>query len=186
MDAVDAAQRGSTAPQLLVLSGLPGTGKSTLARGLAPRLGAAWLRIDTIEQGLRELCGVAVEGEGYELAYRLAGDQLRAGVSVIADSVNPIALTRAGWRGVAEGLGLRALDVEVHCSDPVEHRCRVETRAAEVPGLRLPDWSAVRARDYEPRDDAPIRIDTAGVPPAVSLDALCAALAAAGFPGHAP
>ena len=38
---------------LVVFGGLPGTGKTTLARQVADRLGATYLRIDTIEQALR-------------------------------------------------------------------------------------------------------------------------------------
>ncbi|MFE5683837.1 AAA family ATPase [Streptomyces sp. NPDC056512] len=37
---------------LIVIGGLPGTGKSTLARLLAARIGAVHLRIDTIEQAI--------------------------------------------------------------------------------------------------------------------------------------
>lgn len=40
--------------RLIVLSGLPGAGKSTIARALAEAIGAAWLRIDTIEMAIRE------------------------------------------------------------------------------------------------------------------------------------
>ncbi|NBC95586.1 MAG: AAA family ATPase, partial [Deinococcus-Thermus bacterium] len=36
-------------PRLIVLGGLPGTGKTTLARAAAAALGAVPLRIDTIE-----------------------------------------------------------------------------------------------------------------------------------------
>ena len=161
-------------PLLLVLSGLPGSGKSALARRLAPRLGAAWLRIDTIEQSLRDLCGVKVEG--YELAYRLAADQLRAGTSVVADSVNPIGLTRRAWHAVAESQGRKVVDVEICCSDEVEHRRRVEGRVAEVAGLRQPTWAEVRARDYEPWTDPVIRVDTASAALDESLAQLLAAL----------
>ena len=38
---------------LIIFSGLPGSGKSTIARALARRLGAVYLRIDTIEQAIR-------------------------------------------------------------------------------------------------------------------------------------
>jgi hypothetical protein len=70
--------------------GLPGSGKSTLARAVARRYNAVYLRIDTVEQALRDLCSVDVQGEGYRLAYRIASDNLRLGHSVVADSCNPI------------------------------------------------------------------------------------------------
>src|SRR5262245_34145979 len=88
-------------PTLYVFSGLPGTGKTVLSRRLAMDLKAAHLRIDTVEQALREVCGMAVGGEGYRLAYRLATDHLHLGLSVVADCCNPIELTRSEWEAVA-------------------------------------------------------------------------------------
>ncbi len=38
---------------LIVFSGLPGTGKTTIANDLAATTGAVYLRIDTIEQAIR-------------------------------------------------------------------------------------------------------------------------------------
>lgn len=49
--------------RLFIFAGLPATGKTTLARQLARHLNAVHLRIDTIEQALRDLCNVEVEGE---------------------------------------------------------------------------------------------------------------------------
>ena len=40
---------------LFIFSGLPAVGKSTLARFLVKEFGAVYLRIDTIEQGLKDL-----------------------------------------------------------------------------------------------------------------------------------
>lgn len=149
-------------PCLYIFSGLPGTGKTALARGLSRHLGAAYLRIDTIEQGLRDLCGIGVEGEGYRLAYRIAEDNLRVGTSVVADSCNPIELTRREWESAARECGADFLNIEVVCSDRAEHRKRVEGRTPDIPGLRLPTWDQVANREYHAWAGGCARIDTAG------------------------
>lgn len=71
----------------VVFSGLPGTGKSTLARLLAQRLGAVYLRIDTIERALlaSEMAQCVDAGAAYLIAYDLAEDNLRMGRHVVAD-----------------------------------------------------------------------------------------------------
>jgi predicted kinase len=136
-------------PTLYIFSGLPGSGKTTLSQSLARRIGAAHVRIDTIEQALRELCSVDVQGEGYRLAYRLAVDNLRLGLSVVADSCNPIELTRREWEQVATEAGAQYVNIEVLCSDLQEHRRRVEARLSSVSGLKLPTWQEVTARQYD-------------------------------------
>ncbi len=81
---------------------------------------------------------------------------------MVADTVNPLPITRAAWRAVAAGAQVPWVEIEVVCSDPVEHRRRVEHRRSDVAGLRLPTWDDVVQRPYEPRDEAHIVIDTAG------------------------
>lgn len=147
---------------LIVLSGLPGTGKTTLGRELARSLSAVFLRIDSIEQSLRN-AGWRVEGEGYAAAQVLAEDNLRLGHLVIADCVNPWPLTRAAWSAVAERAGVPSLDVEVVCSDVSEHRRRVENRSADILGNQLPTWREVVERDYRPWERDRLVIDTASV-----------------------
>jgi predicted kinase len=145
---------------LIVLSGLPGTGKTTVARELARQLVAVHLRIDSIEQSIRDI-GRAVEDLGYRVAYAVAEDNLRLGHIVVADCVNPWPLTRSEWRAVAERTGAPILDVEIVCSDPHEHRRRVETRAADIVGHTLPTWKDVIERDYRPWNTQRTVVDTA-------------------------
>lgn len=149
-------------PILFIFGGLPGTGKSVLSRELARQGNAVHLRIDTIEQALRD-CGSYLDGpEGYAIAYQIAADNLRLGLDVVADSVNPLRITRAAWRDVAARAGARSVEVELICSDRAEHRERVESRRSDVPGLRLPTWEEVMNREYEPWDRPHLVIDTAG------------------------
>jgi predicted kinase len=108
----------------------------------------------------------------------VAADNLRLGVSVVADSCNPLALTRREWEEVAAGAGVPAVNIEVICSDEAEHRRRVETRECGVPGLKLPDWKAVQEREYHAWDKDRIVVDTAGKTEAACLEELLAALAA--------
>ena len=163
---------------LFVFGGLPGVGKSTVSRLLARRLKAVYLRIDTIEQALRG-CGTLPHGvvtEGYAVAYRVAEDNLRAGGIVIADSVNPLPVTRDAWVAVAHRAGKPLLEVEVICSNPEEHRRRVETRTTEVAGLTLPTWDAVQGRDYQPWNRPHIVLDTATQSAEACVDVLLGTL----------
>ena len=163
---------------LIVLSGLPGVGKTTIARELAITISAVHLRIDSIEQVLRT-CGLEVEGEGYAVAYAIAEDNLRLAQTVIADCVNPWPLTRSEWRAAAERAGARVLEVEVICSHRDEHRRRVESRMADIAGHRLPTWTDVVERDYRPWDREPLIIDTAQLGVSESVRVIVDAMTAA-------
>lgn len=148
-------------PILYIFSGLPGSGKTTLSQMVAQRIKAVYLRIDTMEQALREFCSIEVGGEGYRLSYRIASDNLRLGMSVVADSCNPIAWTRQEWEKAAFEAQADYLNIEIICSDRHEHRRRVETRISTVSGLRLPIWNEVENREYEDWTGDRIIVDTA-------------------------
>ena len=149
---------------LIALGGLPAVGKSTLAISLARRIGAVHLRVDTIEQAMRN-AGLSISGpEGYLAARALAEDNLRIGHTVIVDSVNPVAATREYWRKSAAILSVELVEIELVCSDGRQHRRRAESRVTDIPGLVLPTWQQVLDRHYEPWKSAHV-IDTAGRTP---------------------
>jgi predicted kinase len=164
---------------LIVFSGLPGVGKTAIARELARTIGAVHLRIDSIEQALHR-AGCRVESEGYDVAYAVAEDNLRVGRTVIADCVNPWSLTRDAWRSVAERASVAAVDVEVVCSDVGEHRRRVEAREPDIAGQVLPTWQEVAERDYHAWDRDRLVVDTAASKVDAAVVAIVARLPARG------
>ena len=107
------------APRLVAVGGLSGTGKSTLAHGLAPDLGnapgARVLRSDMLR---KRLAGVAPEtrlpdaayGHGtaervYAALYAAVAEALSAGRTVVADAVFADPAERAAIAGVAAAVG---------------------------------------------------------------------------------
>lgn len=152
---------------LVVFGGLPGAGKTTIARQLAARRSAAYLRIDEVEQAIRAAGVLAgdVGPAGYFVANTLAASNLANGLSVVADCVNPVQASRQGWRDIAAHAQSRLIEIEVVCSDAAEHRRRVESRIADIDGLDLPSWQAVLQRDYAPWAEPHLIVDTAILSP---------------------
>jgi len=165
---------------LIILGGLPGVGKTTIAGELARQLGAVHVRIDSIEQAVREsgVTVVSLNDTGYRVGYAIAEDNLRLGHIVIADSVNPLPVTRDAWLDVANRTHVTAAEVQVECSDDREHRRRVDQRLEDAPGLNGPTWEDVVSRDYRTWDREHIVIDTAGRTVEQSVAMLRAALPA--------
>jgi predicted kinase len=165
-------------PVLVVLAGLPGVGKSSITRALVARTGAIYLRIDSIEHALAQSSRRIdpPEDAGYAVAYAIAADNLRAGAMVVADSVNPLNLTRDAWVRVGRNRDARVVEVEVICSDEAEHRRRVASREADLPGLTLPDWDAVNARAYEAWPRKRLVLDTAELSIAEAVERILAQL----------
>ena len=149
-------------PTLYIFSGLPAVGKTTLAQLLSKHLRILYVRIDTVEQGLRDLCDLDVEGEGYQLSYRIIQDNLLLGLSAISDSCNTEEFVRREWEAVATNVGSKFVNIEIVCSDRKEHEFRAITRQSTVANLKPPSWDKINSRVYEPWGSAVLTIDTAG------------------------
>ena len=153
---------------LIVFGGLPGTGKTTLARSLARRQRASYVRVDAIESGLISAGLVPDQAglgpAGYVVANRVAESCLRARLDVVVDAVNGVEVAREGWRVLAADLSTPLLFVEVVCSDRERHRRQVEQRESDLDGWALPDWQSVVDREYQPWQGDRLVIDNLGDP----------------------
>ena len=152
---------------LVILSGLPGTGKTTIGKNLAARRSAAYVRVDEIEHALthNSNLGPDIGPAGYIVAFAIASSNLKLGNLVVGDSVNPVLDSRQGWRDVAREAGVSFVEVEFICSNENEHQRRVETRTADICGFALPSWTTVKARTYLPWTSPRLVVDTANLSP---------------------
>jgi predicted kinase len=142
-------------PTLTIFSGLPGTGKSTLANRLARELCQPLLRIDDVAacmpaEASRE--SFTFWDNAIAALLLLADAQLELGVSVILDSIF-MNLDRFHARAVARQTGARFLPVYNFVSDDATWRERVEWRfAASDPTQGVASWEQVQRqrRFYRP------------------------------------
>jgi predicted kinase len=162
----------SARQRLIVTSGLPGSGKSTIAEGLAKALPAAILSVDPIEAAMWR-SGLAPAKTGiaaYRVAETLASENLSQGLSVIVDAVNPVDEARAIWRELSEQYAIGLKVIEVICSDETIHRQRIETRVRNIEGMPETSWDRViqRKAEFVPWTDDRLVLDSA----TESVDAL--------------
>ena len=116
------AEVDKLADVLIVLSGLPEVGKTTIARALAAELQAVHVRIDSIEHALRSV-GWTIDSE-VRVSYVIAEDNVRLGRTVVADIVgrrlptwamSSNAITAHGRRSPRRRY--RAIERAAKCSD---------------------------------------------------------------------
>jgi len=150
---------------LVVMSGLPGAGKSSIADGIGRELGAAVLSVDPIEAAIWR-CGIPPSFQtgvaAYEVAAVLAEHQLSLGLSVITDSVSSLEVGREMWRRAASRTGSDLRVIEVICRDQEVHRRRLEGRKRAIAGYPEPSWDDVQRRraEWEPWNEDRLVVDS--------------------------
>ena len=169
-------------PVLVVIGGLPGSGKSTIATALARETSTPYVRVDRVEQAVVDWTSADAPGR----SGRLRGGARRSPTSSSgwdwtsswsASTPPPSPGTPGRRRPARPRAGL--VEVEVVCSDPVEHRRRVEERATDVVGLVKPTWAEVVGRDYQPWDRSRVVVDNRlGPSVAAAVQEIAAAVAA--------
>jgi len=131
------------------MAGLPATGKSAVAEGLAMALGCPVLSVDPVEAAMWR-AGVSQDQPtglaAYVVVEALAAKQLALGHDVIVDAVNAVGLARQQWRALADRTKTELRFIEVRCSDEAEHRRRLERRQRRIDGFPEPSWESVQAR----------------------------------------
>ncbi len=137
--------------RLVVVSGPPGAGKSTLANAIASHLGGTVASFDWLMSGLRAFPDLWTVVEqplerqreiGWSLLSRVAQQQLSRGGSCVLDLVareQPL----AAWRALATAHGARFHLVECICSDARVHEARVRGRERGIPAWYELPWEDV-------------------------------------------
>ena len=155
MDSPDREGSDSVAPMLVVVSGLPGTGKTAVARSLADRLGAVHLSIDPVENamlGAGAERGWTTGVAAYEAVRVMAQDNLVRGLTVVVDAVNDSEAARDTWRRAGAAAAAPVRFILLRLDDEAEHRRRLHGRERGLEHVGEPTWDAVRGRAeaYEP------------------------------------
>lgn len=152
---------------LVVISGVPGTGKSTVANAVARRTRAVCLSVDEVEDALMGagLPDELVGGAAYEAVAASAAENLRLGHTVIVDAVNDSEPARNTWRRAAERASAPVLFVLLTPPAEGEHRRRLTERRRELRHHTEPSWESVRVRadGFEAWRDPPVTVDS-GLP----------------------
>jgi aminoglycoside phosphotransferase family enzyme/predicted kinase len=152
------APRGKGA--LILVCGIVGTGKSTVARAIAERCGAVVIASDVVRKAPSRPGTPAYDEAAKERVYEglleRALPVLRAGRVALLDATFDLAVRRRRALALAAAAGVPAFLVETRCAAPVA-RARLAARQAEGcdPSDAGPELHAWSARRFEPPREWP-------------------------------
>lgn len=172
-------------PVLVLMHGLSGSGKSRLARRLAPRLPAAWVRSDLERKRLHgldpESAAAAPIGAGLysaaatELTYarlaEIARGALCGGVSIVVDAAFLETARREQFIDLAEACGGHAFVVSCEAPEAVlRERVAVRRNDPSDAGVAVLEAQLARPAEVSPREGPHrITVDTRSDPDLDSL-----------------
>jgi len=149
-------------PRIILIGGIPGTGKTTLAKEISNRLEIPYFNKDLLESALigKGICTIEeLNGIGYVLMERIALSELKFGRSVILDSVASYKRVNEHW----ESFKTKEIRyIECICSDLKLHKTRLESRKRNIPNWYELTWSDIETilKSYGPCFEARLNIDS--------------------------
>ena len=152
-------------PKLIIIAGLPGSGKSTVAESLAEELSIPLFSVDPIESSMIK-SGLERSFEtglaAYIVAETLAGEQLKHRLSVIIDAVSPVQEARDMWHNLARTQNARLIIIECVLEREL-HKQRIESRIRDMHGMPEVTWEDVenRRETYLPWKEERLVLDSA-------------------------
>jgi predicted kinase len=157
-------------PLVVLFTGPPGTGKSTLADSIgreirAPVFASDWLmaplrQVATVHDAVMALPHTERWSLVHALLDQLVEKQLRNDQSALVDCVARVGAERR-FAATAARHGAPFFAVECTCVDEDLHRRRIEGRVRGIPGWYELDWKDVEVtlRNYEPLDCTKLVVD---------------------------
>jgi len=137
--------------KIIIVSGLPGSGKSTVAEAIAKQLQSPLLSVDPVESSILK-SGIARSFESglasYIVVQTLASEQLKLGMSVIIDAVNPVQEARDMWHELEKKHSAKLFIIECLLDEQV-HKQRLHDRIRNMHGIPEVTWEDVEKRKKE-------------------------------------
>lgn len=132
--------------KLIVMTGLPASGKSAIAEALGQALQIPVFSLDWLRGAMRPYDLVPdVEGYiAYDLLTTLARRQLMLGQSAILDSVASPDAVRGAWRDLAYDFYVPLYVIRCICSKPRVHQNRLRKRQRRIAGWHELTWQDVK------------------------------------------
>lgn len=154
-------------PTLILFAGMPGSGKTTLARMVARRLKVPVFAKDRVQRVLRDH-HLAPEhsGDGYFIILDIADELLSLGLSVILDATFPLDHFRMVASEIAARYKANFCAIYCYCSDEAVWKERMVDRVHYVPGWKPVGWSDVQRMQeyYQPWNANALFVDSMNPP----------------------